>query len=46
MSGSANGRFASGPASSDQNRKIKMMSRAEGLRKRKARELSGAAVIV
>src|SRR5579862_7630566 len=46
MSGSASGRFDNGPARSDQNRKIKMMSRTDGLRIRESGELRDAAVIV
>src|ERR1700689_998760 len=39
MSASASGRFDKGPASSDQKRKMKMMSRTEGSRKCRADEL-------
>src|ERR1035438_9899035 len=45
ISASASGRFDKGPASTDQNRKIKMMSRTEGNRKRRANELGCADVI-
>src|SRR5271157_5293165 len=46
MSASASGRFDKGPASSDQKRKTKMMSRTEGWRKRRADELGCAGVII
>src|ERR1022692_2862387 len=39
MSASASGRFDKGPTSSDQKRKMKMMSRTEGRSKRRADEL-------
>src|SRR5260370_33035978 len=42
ISGSASGRFDKGPASSDQKRKMKMMSRTEGRRKRRGDELAWA----
>jgi hypothetical protein len=45
MSGSASGRFDKGPVSSDQKRKMKMISRTEGRRKRSAYELGCAGVI-
>src|SRR6267378_3423723 len=45
ISASASGRFDSGPASNDQKRKMKMMSRTEGRRKRRADELGFAGVI-
>src|SRR6266851_3803061 len=42
ISGSASGRFDKGPASNDQKRKMKMMSRTEGRRKRRGDELGWA----
>src|ERR1700681_3739441 len=45
ISASASGRFDNGPASSDQKRKMKMMSRTEGRRKRTAGEFGCAGVI-
>src|SRR5271163_2590174 len=45
MSKSARGRFDRGPASNDQKRKTKIMSRTEGSRKRWTSELDGSGVI-
>src|SRR5580658_2160975 len=45
MSASARGRLDKGPASNDQKRKMKMMSRTEGRRKRRANGLGCAGVI-
>jgi hypothetical protein len=45
ISESASGRFDNGPASTDQKRKMKMMSRTEGSRKRSACELGCDLVI-
>jgi hypothetical protein len=45
MSASARGRLAKGPTSIDQKRKIKIMSRTDGIRKRRADELDCDVVI-